>query len=54
MLAPETMWMSVARAVARYPVISIPADCKGQGSYVCHGIDDCRLRVEKEGHRRVL
>jgi hypothetical protein len=25
-------------------------DCKGQGSYFCIGINDCRLTVEK-GHR---
>jgi hypothetical protein len=39
MLYPETMSESMIWA---------PADCEGQESYGCHGIDDGRLTVEKE------
>jgi hypothetical protein len=35
-------------------MIWAPADCEGQESYGCHGIDDGRLTVEKEWHRRLL
>lgn len=42
---PETMCKSKVQA---------PADSKGQQSYFCHGIADCRLTVGKEGHIRLL
>ena len=41
----ETMWLSVIRAAA---------DHKGQGSYFCSDIHDCRFTIEKEVHRRLL
>lgn len=45
MLRPETMWKAM---------ICVPTDCKGQGSYLCSGVDDCRLSAGIEGHRRPL
>jgi hypothetical protein len=35
----DTMWMSM---------IDAPTDGKDQGNYFCHGINDCRLTVEKD------
>lgn len=59
MLMPETMWMPVVHAVTRdyvevHDSVCAPADWKGQESYFCSGINDCGLKVEKEGHRRLL
>lgn len=45
MLVPETMWKSM---------IHVVTDCKEQGSYFCSSIDDCKLTVEKEEHKRLL
>ena len=45
MLLPKTICKSTIQA---------PAHCKGQGSYLCHGIDDCRLTVGKEEHGGLL
>lgn len=44
-LSPETMWKSVIHAAADY---------KGQGSYFSSGIDDGRLTVVNERHRKFL
>lgn len=42
----ETTWKSRIRA---------PAECKRrQGSFFYSGVDDCRLSVEKERHRRLV
>lgn len=38
-LSPETRCKSL---------IHVPADCKGQGSFFCHGIDDRRVTIEKD------
>lgn len=49
--------MSVVHTVTRNHVeviIRAAADCGGQGSFFCSGVDDCRLRVENERHRRRL
>jgi hypothetical protein len=35
-------------------MIPVAVEYQEQGNYFCHGIDDCRLIVEKEGHRRLL
>lgn len=45
MLSSETMCMSMIYA---------HADGKEQKSNFCHGINDYRLTVEKEGHRRPM
>lgn len=29
-------------------MLHVPADCKGQESYFCSGIEDCRLTVERD------
>lgn len=31
-----------------------PVDCKGQGSYFSCGNDDFRLKVDKEGYRKLI
>lgn len=41
MLSPETRSKSM---------ISAATDCEGQGSFVCSGVNDCRLTVENEKH----
>lgn len=45
-LTPETVW--------NFTVLSVFLLTKRQGSYFCNGVDDYRLIVEKEGHRRLL
>jgi len=44
-LFPETPWKSM--------ILAAP-DCKRQGSISCSGMDQCRLTVENERHRRLL
>lgn len=49
--------MSVVHTVTRNHVeviIRAAADCEGQGSFFCSGVNDCRLIVENERHRRLL
>lgn len=54
MLAPEAAWMSSsvlsADTMWRFMIHASP-DCKGQGSSLFRGPEDCRLTDDKEGHR---
>lgn len=49
--------MSIVHAVTRNYIevmIRAAADCEGPGSFFCGGVNDCRLIVENERHRRFL
>lgn len=51
-LRPEVMWTPMVRTWKF--MMHAHINYKGQGSYFCSGIDDCRLTVEKESYRRLL
>lgn len=55
-LTPETMWMSEVQAVARnhVEIHGRCSLCQVQGSSFGHGIHDCRLTADKEGHMEIF
>jgi hypothetical protein len=47
----------VTQAVARNHLEArglCSADCEGKGNYFCSNLDDYRLTVKTEGHRRLV
>lgn len=54
MLESRCQWSVLSPETIRKSMIHSPADCKGQGSYFCHGFDDCRHSLEKEERRGLL
>ena len=49
------MWLGCHQKPCRSPcsMVHAAADNKGQGSFFCSGIDDCRFTTESERHRRL-